>query len=202
MISLLDVNLLIALAWPTHVHHRAALAWFRENQALGWATCPLTQSGFVRVSANEKALPDAKTPQEAVLLLRRIVALPHHQFWQDDVSLATSQLFDVTRLTGYRQVTDAHLVTLALHRVAGLPPWSKRSETSLPEGMRQQTWSAPFSKSEPRDLARPRRAATGCLRVGTSVVTNSADRLALETLDAYLAMFRAGVAGASRRARG
>jgi toxin-antitoxin system PIN domain toxin len=134
MISLLDVNLLIALAWPTHVHHRAALAWFRENQALGWATCPLTQSGFVRVSANEKALPDAKTPQEAVLLLRRIVAIPHHQFWQDDVSLATSQLFDVTRLTGYRQVTDAHLVTLALHRGGRLATLERKIQILVPRG--------------------------------------------------------------------
>jgi len=134
MVSLLDVNLLIALAWPTHVHHDAALAWFQENQASGWATCPLTQSGFVRVSANEKALPDAKTPQEAVLLLRRIVALPHHQFWHDDVSLATSQLFDMTRLTGYRQVTDAHLVTLALHRGGRLATLERKIQTLVPRG--------------------------------------------------------------------
>jgi uncharacterized protein len=134
MVALLDVNLLIALAWPTHVHHGAALAWFQENQALGWATCPLTQSGFVRISSNEKALPDAKTPQEAVLLLRRIVALPHHQFWQDDVSLATSSLFDATRLTGYRQVTDAHLVTLALHRGGRLATVERKIQTLVPRG--------------------------------------------------------------------
>jgi toxin-antitoxin system PIN domain toxin len=78
MICLLDVNLLVALAWPNHVHHAAALGWFRRNQATGWATCPLTQSGFVRVSSNSAMVSDARSPQEAIQLLRRIVALPHH----------------------------------------------------------------------------------------------------------------------------
>jgi len=134
MVALLDVNLLVALAWPSHVHHRAALAWFQENQHLGWATCPLTQSGFVRVSSNPQALPDAKTPRETVLLLQRIVSLPHHQFWQDDVSLATSSLFDATRLSGYRQVTDAHLVTLALHRDGRLATLDRKIGSLVPRG--------------------------------------------------------------------
>lgn len=116
MISLLDVNLLVALAWPNHVHHRTALRWFGEHREEGWATCPLTQSGFVRISSNRKVLPEAKTPREAALLLRRIVALPHHLFWEDDISLATSEEVDLSRILGHRQVTDAHLLALALRR--------------------------------------------------------------------------------------
>jgi len=134
MVSLLDVNLLIALAWPSHVHHRAALAWFQENQPAGWATCPLTQSGFVRVSSNPQALPEAKAPRESILLLQRIVSLPHHQFWHDDVSLATSVLFDASRLSGYRQVTDAHLVTLALQRAGRLATLDRRIRSLVPRG--------------------------------------------------------------------
>ena len=49
-VSLLDVNVLLALAWPTHVHHLAAHRWFAENHDAGWATCPLTQLGFVRLA--------------------------------------------------------------------------------------------------------------------------------------------------------
>lgn len=116
MVSLLDVNLLVALAWPNHVHHRAALAWFRRNQGAGWATCPVTQSGFIRVSSNPAAVSEAKSPQEAALLLRRIVALPFHEFWHDDVSFASTSFLEEIRLVGYRQVTDAHLLTLAMHR--------------------------------------------------------------------------------------
>ncbi len=114
VLPLLDVNLLIALAWPNHVHHRAALRWFDRNRKSGWATCPLTQSGFVRVSSNAHILPGARSPREALALLRRIVGLPNHVFWQDDISIAVSDLVDETRLLGHRQITDAHLLAVAL----------------------------------------------------------------------------------------
>lgn len=116
MISLLDVNLLVALAWPSHVQHGAALRWFRENGSAGWATCPLTQSGFVRVSSNRTIIPEAKSPQEAIDLLRRIVARPGHRFWKDDVAVSNAAEIESTRLLGYRQVTDAHLLALAIRR--------------------------------------------------------------------------------------
>ena len=116
MVSLLDVNLLIALAWPNHVHHRAASRWFDRNRKLGWASCPITQSGFVRLSSNPHILPNACSPREALALLRRVVGLPDHVFWQDDISIATSDLIDETRLLGHRQITDAHLLALALRR--------------------------------------------------------------------------------------
>ncbi len=114
MVSLLDVNLLIALAWPNHVHHRAALRWFDRNRKSGWATCPLTQSGFVRVSSNVHVLSGARSPREALALLRRIVGLPDHAFWQDDISIAASDLIDETNLLGHRQITFWHLLAVAL----------------------------------------------------------------------------------------
>lgn len=113
-VALLDVNLLVALAWPNHVHHRPAHAWFAESQSRGWATCPLTESGFVRVSSNPKLTPEARRPAEALELLRRIAALPHHVFWDDSTSFTSSPHVDAGRLTGYRQVTDAHLIAIAL----------------------------------------------------------------------------------------
>ena len=134
MVSLLDVNLLVALAWPNHVHHRAALAWFRDNQAAGWSTCPLTQSGFVRVSSNPSAVSETRSPQEAILLLRRIVALPHHEFWQDDVSFASSPSVVEIPLVGYRQVTDAHLLTLAMHRGGRLATLDGKIRSLVPRG--------------------------------------------------------------------
>ncbi len=114
MVGLLDVNVLVALAWPNHVHHEPALHWFHQHQSEGWATCPVTQAGFVRVSSNQKALPSARSPAEALGLLAKIVALEHHEFWSDDTSLVDSEFISATRLQGYRQVTDAHLLALAL----------------------------------------------------------------------------------------
>jgi hypothetical protein len=89
--ALLDVNALVALAWDSHVHHAPMRAWFVANSSTGWATCPITENGFVRVSSNPKVLPSAI----------------------GDVSASDS---DVPAIAGYRQVTDAHLLTLARRR--------------------------------------------------------------------------------------
>jgi len=113
---LLDVNLLVALAWPNHVHHQAASAWFGAVGQRGFATCPLTQSGFVRVSSNARAIPDARSPREAVEVLRRIVALSGHVFWTDEVDLTRSEHIAWERVGGHAQVTDAHLLAIALCR--------------------------------------------------------------------------------------
>ena len=113
MSALLDVNFLVALAWPNHIHHEAAVTWFEDSHARGWATCPLTQSGFVRVSSNQKAVPEARTPMEAIVLLRELIALGSHEFWADEIAIASSEYVDAQRIVGYRQVTDAHLLALA-----------------------------------------------------------------------------------------
>ncbi|MDE2874153.1 MAG: PIN domain-containing protein [Gemmatimonadota bacterium] len=116
MTRLLDVNVLVALAWPNHVHHGLAHGWFRAHRRNGWATCPLTESGFVRVSSNRRAIPGAATPAEAIALLGRMRRLEGHVFWADDVSPADSTAKPFARVAGYRQITDAHLLALALRR--------------------------------------------------------------------------------------
>ena len=132
MTTLLDVNTLVALAWPNHVHHVAAQRWFRDRHAEGWATCPLTESGFVRVSSSPRATQESKSPAEAVLLLRRLVALDGHAFWADDVSLARDEHLAVERMVGYRQVTDAHLLVLAIHHGGRLVTFDRAIRTLVP----------------------------------------------------------------------
>lgn len=111
--ALLDVNALVALAWDSHVHHVAMRRWFAVNRAGGWATCPITESGFVRVSANPKALPSPIGVEAARAVLAALRAAGGHRFVVDDVSIAAA---DVPRVAGHRQVTDAHLLTLARRR--------------------------------------------------------------------------------------
>lgn len=113
---LLDVNLLVALAWPNHLHHEPAHRWFNTRDSSAWATCPVTQSGFIRVSSNPRVISDAVTPQDAIAVLRKILAIEGHQFWLDDVSLATDESVPSELLRGYRQTTDLHLVALAQRR--------------------------------------------------------------------------------------
>jgi hypothetical protein len=108
--GLLDVNALVALAWDSHVHHAAIRKWFGPNAAGGWATCPLTESGFVRVSSNPVVLPSAIGVEDARGVLAALRAVGAHRFVVDDVSLTDG---DVPTLVGHQQVSDAHLLTLA-----------------------------------------------------------------------------------------
>src|SRR5687767_1381495 len=85
--ALLDINVLIALAWPNHEHHDRAHRWFAAHAIGGWATCPLTQCGFVRISSNPKIIPQAASPTDALELLKRMMAHPNHVRWNDDVAI-------------------------------------------------------------------------------------------------------------------
>jgi toxin-antitoxin system PIN domain toxin len=109
-VALLDVNALVALAWDSHVHHAEIRNWFAANGSDGWDTCPITESGFVRVSSNPKVLPSAIGVDAARRVLASLRASPGHRFLTDDVSLTDG---DVPAIAGHRQVTDAHLLTLA-----------------------------------------------------------------------------------------
>ncbi len=112
---LLDVNVLIALAWPNHVHHITAHAWFEKAGHQCWSTCPLTQLAFVRISSNPKIISDAVSPRAAVHSLEKITALPGHVFWPDDLPVIGLAGFGAAALAGHRQVTDAYLIELAKH---------------------------------------------------------------------------------------
>ncbi len=111
--ALLDVNMLIAMTWPTHIHHQVAKKWFVENCEKGWATCPITEGGFVRISSNKKCIEDAVQPTEARKVLLEISRMGRHIFWKDDLSYHSEQI-PFTYLTGHRQVTDAYLLGLAI----------------------------------------------------------------------------------------
>lgn len=107
---LLDVNALVALAWDSHVHHQAIRSWFGENAKAGWETCPITETGFVRVSSNPRVLPHPIDVRSAVEVLAGIRKIGKHRLVTDGVSVTDS---DFPRIHGYRQVTDAHLLAIA-----------------------------------------------------------------------------------------
>jgi toxin-antitoxin system PIN domain toxin len=109
-VALLDVNALVALAWDSHVHHATMKEWFSANRKDGWATCPVTESGFVRVSSNPKVMAHPIGVAAAIEVLAALRSAEGHAFLGDDVSPADA---DFPQLFGHRQVTDAHLLTLA-----------------------------------------------------------------------------------------
>lgn len=135
--ALLDVNALVALAWDSHIHHARIREWFTANATLGWATCPLTEAGFVRASTNPKVLPSAIGIADARRVLVALRAVGGHRFLADDVSLVDD---DVPLIVGYRQVTDAHLLTLAAGAASAWSPSTPVSSPSPNNAPRRQ-WS-------------------------------------------------------------
>ncbi len=114
MTALLDVNVLIALAWPNHVHHAATRTWFEEQRHKGWATCTLTEAGFVRLSCNPSVVRHNVTPLDAIAVLERLTRLGVHTFWPLDQSMLSLPRSIGVRLQGYRQITDAVLLATAM----------------------------------------------------------------------------------------
>jgi toxin-antitoxin system PIN domain toxin len=130
-VALLDVNCLIAMAWPNHVQHATAKKWFKENKGEGWATCPITQAGFVRISSTPSFSEEAVSPLEALQLLDRILRHPDHRFWPDTVPL-THEKMPRGHLMGHRQVTDMYLLGLAIHHGGRLVTLDHGIENLLP----------------------------------------------------------------------
>jgi len=110
---LLDVNVLIALAWPNHVHHGEALRWFEAKAVKAFRTCPMTQAGFVRISSNPSFVANPPGPLDAIALLTRITNLPGHDFCPDDLSLVEA-FGPAPVLATHRHVTDGYLLALAV----------------------------------------------------------------------------------------
>ena len=108
---LLDVNTLFALAWDGHEHHDAAHGWFATNAPVGFATCHVTQSGFVRLSLNPKVVGRSISSVEAFQKLESFTTHPNHRFW-DDGPLETSHVI-WSYVTGHNQVTDTNLFLIA-----------------------------------------------------------------------------------------
>lgn len=112
-VALLDVNVLVALFDPDHVHHDLAHDWFADHRTAGWATCPLTENGFVRVLSNPQYRSDAARPGALIGLLRRFCASGHHHFWPETISLRDDAVFVLHAARGHRQLTDVYLLGLA-----------------------------------------------------------------------------------------
>lgn len=116
MIALLDVNVLVALFDAAHLHHERAHAWFELRRHVGWASCPLTENGFLRV-VSHPAYPGRRMPlAEAGRRLAEARASGGHHFWPDELSLCDGARFDLAAAGVGSQVNDVYLLGLAFAR--------------------------------------------------------------------------------------
>lgn len=133
-VHLLDVNLLIALIDPAHIQHDPAHEWFARVGHKGFATCPLTENGLVRIVGHPR-YPNSPGPPS--LVLQSLVAmrgLPGHHFWPDDISIADAAFFAPELLSSHSRVTDAYLLALARAHRGRLATMDQKLATEVVPG--------------------------------------------------------------------
>lgn len=129
MRALLDVNVLIAMLDQAHIGHARAMHWLAQHIHLGWASCPLTQNGCIRVMS-QPAYPGALAANAVAQRLMEATEHSSHQFLPDDISLLEPGRIDWQRVLGHRQVTDNHLLALAAAHQARLVTFDSRIDAS------------------------------------------------------------------------
>ena len=133
MRALLDVSVLIALLDENHVRHASSSNWLAKRIESGWASCPLTQNGCVRILCQPR-YSDTLGVREAMARLQTDVSTPRHRFVADDISLLDDAGVDRRRLSGPRQVTDVYLLALAVAHGARMVTFHKSVPLSAVPG--------------------------------------------------------------------
>ena len=127
MRSLLDVNVLLALHDPNHTHTDAAHEWWEQNKSTGWASCPISQNGFVRISSGPTYSPHLRfTALESAITLHDFANGNDHEFWPDSISILDGSIFSLDRVVGPRQLTDIYMLGLALINRGRLVTFDRR----------------------------------------------------------------------------
>jgi uncharacterized protein len=127
--ALLDVNVLIALLDGAHISHQAAMSWLTRHARGGWASCPITQNGCVRIMSSA-GYPNALPVPAIMDRLAEACKQGLHEFWPDSVSLLDPRRVDATRIHGARQLTDVYLLTLAVEHEARFVTFGTRITTA------------------------------------------------------------------------
>lgn len=111
-VSLLDVNVLIALIDPAHEFHGSAHVWFKRNRHHGWATCPITENGCLRIMGKPGYPFPGLTVNRVRGILAELVQVEGHRFWSDSFSILEANRFNLAE-AGSKHLTDLYLVCLA-----------------------------------------------------------------------------------------
>lgn len=115
MRALLDANVIIALLDPDHAFHERAHVWWAANKQSGWASCPITENGVIRIMSHPGCSLKARfTPGHLLGQLRQFADQSDHEFWPDGISLRDEKIFAAERIHSSSQLTDLYLLALAV----------------------------------------------------------------------------------------
>jgi uncharacterized protein len=121
---LLDVNVWIALAFATHVHHAAAKGWFENVPSGLFFFCRATQQGFLRLATDPRVLrsdavttPAAWRLYDAILRDHRISfssePIGLEPIWRDytQTGAFTPKVWNDAFLAAFARAADFEIVT-------------------------------------------------------------------------------------------
>ena len=127
MRALLDINVMIALLDPDHAFHERAHTWWEENHHYGWASCPLTENGTVRIMSSTGYSREIQfTPRELIAQIRQFSTQTDHEFWEDSISLRNGAIFAEDLIHSSRQLTDLYLLALAVNHKGRLATFNEK----------------------------------------------------------------------------
>jgi len=112
--ALLDTSVLIALLDASHIHHTLCTQWLAHHTG-GWASCPITLNGCVRIMA-QPSYPNRLPMQTVVAGLQKAMLNPMHAFWADEINPLQSDALNWGRLLRPTDITDAYLLSLAVSK--------------------------------------------------------------------------------------
>jgi uncharacterized protein len=130
MTFLLDVNVLIALIDPMHVHRTLSRRWFESDGHVAWASCPITENGALRIIGDRRYGNSPGSPAAVAEVLARLTKLSGRRFWADDVNLLDPVVVSAERLLNSGQVTDTYLLALACSKGGRLATLDRRLVTA------------------------------------------------------------------------
>ncbi|HEY3762460.1 MAG TPA: TA system VapC family ribonuclease toxin [Verrucomicrobiae bacterium] len=131
MRALFDVNVIIALLDPDHAFHERAHAWWEKNNKYGWASCPLTENGVVRIMSNPNYSHKIQFhPADLINRFKVFVENSNHEFWPDNLTLRDEKKFVAERIHSSRQITDLYLLALAAQHHGRLVTFDHNIPTS------------------------------------------------------------------------
>jgi uncharacterized protein len=131
--ALLDVNILLSLLDPYHIQHEAAHKWFGGVAERKWASCPITQNGYIRI-ASQSRYTNPTTTANAAKILAEFIDCTNHIFWPDSIGFLQTSIIDINRVHGAGQITDIYLLALAKANGGQLVTLDTRFNTTAVSG--------------------------------------------------------------------
>lgn len=133
-VALLDINVLVALFDPDHVHHEAAHRWFAKERRRGWATCPISENGLVRILSNAGYADPPQAPLDTAARLKQFCESGGHEFWPDEISIRDLRPAQSGFALSHKQITDVYLLALACHHDGRLATFDRSIPLAAIEG--------------------------------------------------------------------